>query len=100
MTDDQLQEDADMTLEAFCRLCDLPTATIITYVSEGLLEVEGGEATHWRFSETHLIHVKKACRLETDLGLNPAGSVLVLDLIKQIEDLKSRLERYERKHLS
>jgi chaperone modulatory protein CbpM len=96
MTSDLLKHRAEMTLEDVCNTCGLATDTIVTYVQEGLIDVPGDNTSNWRFSETQIVHIQKATRLEHDLRLNTAGSVLVLELLAQIEDLKTQLKRFER----
>ena len=66
-----------------------------SYVEEGLIEVSGPDTQSWRFTRTHIVHLQKAHRLEQDLRLNPAGSVLVLELQAQIERLQARLRAFE-----
>ena len=41
------------------------------------------------------IRVSKFVRLQRDLGLNPEGAALVLDLLDRIEQLEGRLRHYE-----
>ncbi len=96
MNTDLLKTQAEMTLEDVCQTCGLATDTIVTYIQEGLIDVPGDNTASWRFSETQIVHIQKATRLEQDLRLNPAGSVLVLELLAQIEDLKTQLRRFER----
>jgi len=96
MSDDHTHEGAELTFDDICKACDLPATTVTIYIEEGLIEVEGGDVAHWRFTETALVHIRKARRLERDLRLNPAGSVLVLELMGEIDDLKKQLRRYQR----
>ena len=96
MSDDRPDDGMELSFEDVCTACNLPANAVISYIEEGLVEVEGSDVTHWRFSETALLHIKKAHRLECDLRLNAAGSVLVLELMAQIEDLKRQLRRFER----
>jgi chaperone modulatory protein CbpM len=45
------------------------------------------------------VRVQKAHRLERDLGLNPAGAALALDLMAQIDELKTQIRRLQRDEL-
>ncbi len=85
----------ELSLADLCESCGLSKELVIGYVSEGIIEPEGEQQGQWRFSRHALIKVRRAARLEQDLGLNRAGVALALDLMKQIEQLKQRLERYE-----
>ncbi len=95
MSKDLLQEQSDLTLDDICERCGLSIDTVTTYVHEGLVDVSGSEATGWKFTQTHMVHIQKARRLEQDLRLNPAGSVLVLELLAQIDTLKARLKHFD-----
>lgn len=95
MSHDPSHEDVMLTLEDVCESCALSMTEIRAYVEEGLIEVQGDDVTHWRFSRASLIQIQKAYRLEWDLRLNPAGVALAFDLLEQIDDLKNRLKRLE-----
>ena len=96
MAPNHQQKEVELTFDDICRHCDLPPEAMMAYVEEGLIEVEGSNQAHWRFSEVSLLQIRKVRSLERDLRLNPAGSVLVLELMTQIEELKTRLKHYER----
>ncbi len=88
-------ERADLTITDICERCGLSLDVVTTYVEEGLLDVSGPDSQSWKFTRTHIIHLQKAHRLEKDLRLNPAGSVLVLELQTRIERLQARLRVFE-----
>jgi chaperone modulatory protein CbpM len=88
------KDDTRLTLHDVCERCEISVSTLTAYVEEGLIEV-GGTRTEWRFSENHLVHIHKARRLERDLRLNPAGVVLVIDLLARIDGLTLQLKRFE-----
>ncbi|MFQ5622388.1 MAG: chaperone modulator CbpM [Paracoccaceae bacterium] len=90
-----LRKDATLTLDRVCEICGVSADVVSAYVEEGLADVEGADAASWRFSEAGILHIRKALRLEKDLGLNPAGAVLVLELVEHIESLERRLRRFE-----
>ncbi len=96
MTGSILSEKRKLTLQDVCERCSLTEETVRAYVDEGLIEAEGDNVVRWQFSEVTIVRAMKAHRLEADLGLNPAGAALALDLIEQIDKLKSQLERLER----
>ncbi len=95
MSNDLTNEKADLTIDDFCQRCGLSLDIVTTYVEEGLISVSGPDTKSWKFTRTHIVHLQKAHRLEKDLRLNPAGSVLVLELQAQIEQLRTRLRALE-----
>ncbi|NNE22351.1 MAG: MerR family transcriptional regulator [Rhizobiales bacterium] len=88
-------DNAELTLDDLCAACGLSREKIVTYVAEGIIEPAGSEIVQWRFSQTTLVQLHRAKRLEQDLGLNEAGTALAFDLLSQIEVLKCRLARFE-----
>ncbi len=51
----------------------------------------GGEPERWRFSGTSLPRARKALRLQRDIGFNFAGAALEMELMDEIELLRTRL---------
>ena len=96
MTSEILSEKGKIALQDVCKRCGLQETTVRAYVEEGVIDVEGDDIARWRFSEVSLVRVQKAHRLQRDLGLNPAGAALALDLMSQIEKLKAELRRFKR----
>jgi len=96
MNDDLLKDQETLTLREVCEHCSLDQEAVVAYVQEGLVDVKGNNSGSWRFSEIHMIHIQKASRLERDLRLNPAGSVLVLELMNEIDRLKKQLKFLQR----
>lgn len=88
MTD---QENAKLTIMDICISSGLSVMQLTDYIEEGLIDVTGSDVEQWRFSETHLILIKKVSRLEQDLRLNSAGAVLALELMREIERLRKKL---------
>ena len=95
MTGKILSDERKLALEDICETCGLPESKVITYIEEGVVEVQGDDVKRWRFSEVSMIQIQKAYRLEKDLRLNPAGAALALELMSQIEDLKNQLKRFQ-----
>lgn len=86
---------AELTIDDLCTACGLSRDKIVTYVAEGIIEPQGDATVEWRFSQTTVVELHRAKRLEQDLGLNEAGIALAFDLLSQIDDLKRRLTHFE-----
>lgn len=92
-----LDEHCDFTLEELCTSCSVQREYIIELVDEGIvepLEQQRGQQ-HWRFTGNNLLRVRKARRLQQDLGINLAGAALVLELMEEIETLRGRIARLD-----
>lgn len=89
-----LDEQCELTLGELCRACGLPAEQLLALVEEGVIEPRG--RGQWRFSAVCVHRVRRARRLERDLGLNLAGAALAVELLEEIEQLRARLHRLER----
>ena len=93
LTGDIVENETRLSLQQLCDTCSVETEYIITLVNQGCIEPVGVEQSHWRFSGISIRRVQKAKRLQQDLGINPAGVALVIDLIDEIERLRCKLNR-------
>ncbi len=90
-----LDEELELSLAELCSACRLSAERVRELVGEGLIEPLGSDPTRWRFQGVSIRRVHCALRLERDLGVNPAGTALVLDLLEELEQLRARLLRLE-----
>ena len=91
-----LDETVYYSLEEVCRVCDSRTDWVVELVEYGILQPAGDTRSHWRFAGTSLHTAMKAQRLQRDLGLNLAGVALALELLDEIDALRSRLDKLGR----
>jgi chaperone modulatory protein CbpM len=93
ITGQVLDDTIELTIVEISQACSLSTVQIVELVKEGVLEPIGDDPDSWRFRATSLVKARIAMRLQRDLGVNPAGVALALDLLGEIEALRSRLRR-------
>ncbi|MEZ5738917.1 MAG: chaperone modulator CbpM [Burkholderiaceae bacterium] len=86
-------EEPELTLAQVCQACAVSEELLIAMVTEGVIEPRGPAPAQWRFSLTTIWRVRRALRLERDLGVNTAGAALALDLLDELEQLRSQLRR-------
>ncbi len=86
--------DADVmcTLEELCRACNVEADWMGELVELGIVDPVGQTRSDWRFARVSVVRVAKAKRLERDLALNLPGLALVLDLLDEIDGLRSQLK--------
>jgi chaperone modulatory protein CbpM len=87
------QPEPMLTLEELCRACAVQTEFVLTLLEEGVAQpAEGRHPGAWGFSEVQVqvqVHqVSVAWRLQRDLGVNPAGAALALQLLDEMETLR------------
>ena len=93
LTGQVLDERVEYDLEGLCRVCRLERRQVIELVVENVVEPSGEDPDHWRFSGNEVTRIQVATRLTRDLGLNVPGAALALDLLDEIERLRSALQR-------
>jgi len=90
-----LEEEVVLSLGELCRASRLSAERVIELADEGIVEPIGRSPETWRFRGVSLRRIRCAQRLEEDLGVNTAGVALVLDLLDELEHLRTRLGRIE-----
>jgi DNA-binding transcriptional MerR regulator len=81
-------------LETLARLARLHPALVSKYVRLGLLDPVTGEGSsehEWRFDDGSLHTLRRIQRLRSELGVNISGVAVVLELLRQINDLQKDL---------
>ena len=86
-----LEEQLDLTLDTLCRACGTEVEQLRELVDEGVIVPSGDAPEFWRFTGVHLRRARIAVHLQRDLGVNPAGAALALQLMEEREDLRARL---------
>jgi chaperone modulatory protein CbpM len=84
------------TLIEVCRVSGLDHDHLTMFISHGVVEPLGHGPEDWRFSDSALMRVKKAARLQRDLGIDAAGIALALDLLDEIARLRAEVSRLHR----
>lgn len=67
--------------------------TVLEIINEGIVSGEKDDENQWRFSKEDIQQISMVLRLNHDLGVNLAGAGLALQLLKEIEYLRSQLDK-------
>jgi chaperone modulatory protein CbpM len=86
-----LEESEEVTLADLTRSCRVHAEWVLELVEEGVLEPIQPGGPQWRFAATSVVRVRKAQRLQRDLGVNLPGIALALELLDRIDALEARL---------
>lgn len=89
---DLLEEEVELSLPELCRACQMPPEQVFELVEEGVIEPTGVEPDGWRFAGLSVRRARVAMHLQRDLGVNPAGAALAIDLLDELETLRTRQE--------
>jgi len=93
-----LDKGCTLTLGELSRACMVSAEWIVELVDEGILEPVGQDIAHWRFSGPSLRRALVVMRLQRDLTINLAGAALVLDLMDEIETLRTHLHALDQEY--
>lgn len=80
-----------LTLAELSRCCGVSAEKVLLLVSEGILDPQGRDERDWRFGAADLDRLRRALRLEQDLGVNTAGAALALQLLDESRRLRERV---------
>lgn len=90
--------NVEFSLGELSRACAVNAEWIITLVEEGVLEPVDISSRQWRFRGTCLRRIQIIQRLQRDLQVNLAGAALALQLLEEIDRLRTRLTTLESIH--
>nr|WP_167540886.1 chaperone modulator CbpM [Paraburkholderia xenovorans] len=88
-----VDENIEFTLVELSRVSGASEEELTLWVSEGVFEPTGEQPQEWRFSGAALRRVQTAQRLAHDFQINAPGVALALDLLDEIDLLRSRIKR-------
>jgi chaperone modulatory protein CbpM len=89
-------EDESLSLTDLCQMTGCNVEWIFNMVQESIIEPNqpySEESRTWLFSGDCLPRVRTSIRLEKDLGINPAGVALVLELLNELDKLRTQLKQ-------
>ncbi len=86
-----IDDSVTFTLEELCEACGVEEELIREMVAHGLLEPLGITSKQWQFTIVEVKRSKTALHLQRDLEINLAGIAVILDLLDEMEELRTRL---------
>ncbi len=89
---DIMDESDGYSLEQVCEICNVDQQQVMRMVDLGVLQPDGDRPSSWSFAFYAVSRLKRGCRLQRDLDLNLAGVALSLDLLDEIDRLRSELD--------
>ena len=74
-----------VNVEEACRICQVDIDLFHELVVEGIFEFSSRDSSYWTLGPEQLAMLRKAARLHRDLGVNPPGIALALELMSALE---------------
>ena len=91
-----LEEDVRISLSQLCQISRLPAESVLEMVEYGVIEPRSGSNERWQFSGQSLNRLRCAQRLKRDLGVNTAGAALAVELLDELQQLRTRIHNLEK----
>jgi chaperone modulatory protein CbpM len=84
-----LDENIEFSLKELCRMCRVGPETVLEMIEEGIIQPRGEVKSNWRFRGHEIYRLQITLRLKQDLRVNTPGAALALDLLEEIERLRT-----------
>ena len=97
MSGELLDSGTTYGLREVCRVCGVHAENITEMVDEGVIDVCGTGVHRWRFTGSSVVRIRTVLHLQRDLRVNLAGAALALTLLDEIDALRTKLARNERR---
>jgi chaperone modulatory protein CbpM len=88
-----LDDTTTWGITEICMLCRVDNEVIQEMVNEGVLIPEGTSPETWRFNGVAIKRIQITLRLQNDLRVNLPGAALALDLLDELDELRSLLRQ-------
>jgi chaperone modulatory protein CbpM len=88
-----LDETITWGFTEICTRCRVESDMVCEMIDEGILDPAGTSVETWRFNAVAIKRIQVACRLHNDLRVNLPGVALALDLLDELEELRSRTKQ-------
>lgn len=88
-----LDETMTYNLRGLCSACQVRDELVFDMISEGILTPLGESPESWMFTASAIKNVQITVRLQQDLGVNLPGAALALNLLEELDELRSRLPK-------
>ncbi len=94
---DILNTNLELTITELVHSSSARIEIVIELVEEGVLEPQGNTPEQWLFTGRDLMRIRRALNLKRDLKLNLPGIALAIDLLEELDELRSKVDQLERR---
>lgn len=91
-----VETELDLDLEELCSVCRITPAFVNELVEFGVIEPQASSLAEWRFNADHLRRVRTIMHLQQDLEVNLSGAALVIELMEEMEKLRTQIRLFEK----
>lgn len=91
-----IDSDPELSFEELCTACRVSPEYIEQLIEYGVIDLQGINLEEYRFNLTHLQRIRTMVHLQQDLDVNLPGAALVVDLLEEMEQMRSKIEMLEK----
>lgn len=92
MTGVLIEESTTYSFSEVCHDYNISQQLLLELIEQGLLPNQPAEVKNRILTQRELRRVQSALRLHQDLGINPPGVTLVIELLEKIEEMNQELD--------
>lgn len=85
-----------MSLEEICLRFGVSPDFIQELLSYDIISTQNASINEYLFQMAELKRIQRAIRLQRDLEVNVAGVAVILDLLEELEELRSRAHMFDK----
>jgi chaperone modulatory protein CbpM len=90
-----IEQISHLTLEEVCSICQVTPDYIQQVIAYNIIEPQG-LPSKWQFNDQHLKRLQILLRLQQDLEINLAGGALVIELMEELAELRSKIAVFDK----
>lgn len=87
-----LDDSITYTLEELCSVCRVKDKLVYEMINEGILTPTGESPQSWIFTGASIKKVQITVSLQVDLRVNLPGAALAIELLEELEELRSKVK--------
>lgn len=91
-----IETESELTLEQFSSACETTPEFVIELIQHGALDPHRCSHSEIHFVVQDIPRIRRLLRLHRDLEINLQGAALALDLMDQIEQLRTQVDLLEK----
>ncbi|OGT57439.1 MAG: hypothetical protein A3F43_00215 [Gammaproteobacteria bacterium RIFCSPHIGHO2_12_FULL_42_10] len=95
VVDDSTHEDV-FTLDELCETYGVEVQVVYEYVAHDILKPQDQSEAVWMFDLAQVLRMRKVLRLQHDFEMNVVSAALVIDLLDELQGLRSRVTLLEK----
>src|SRR5690348_7151825 len=85
-------QETPVAFDELCEICGISADFVYDLMEYEIIDLAGNPPDEWMFNIEQLQRIKTALRLQRDLEVNLAGIAVILDLLDEMEELRSKAE--------